>query len=864
VSLAKVLVVVESPAKAKTIGKFLDKKYMVKASMGHVRDLPKSQFGVELDNNLNVKYITIRGKGELIQELKSLAQKSDKVYLATDPDREGEAIAWHLQELLKIPGEENCRIEFNEITKKAITEAVKKPRKIDRDLVDAQQARRVLDRIVGYKLSPLLWRKIRKGLSAGRVQSVAVRMICDREAEINAFVPEEYWTLTARLTKDQTIFEARLHKIGDEKAELKDKESTSKVIAEIGKEKFLVVGIKKRQQKRNPPPPFTTSSLQQEAYRKLGYTAKKTMMIAQQLYEGLDLSKSEGTVGLVTYIRTDSTRVSAEAQGEAREYLLANFGKEYLPDKARVFASKGRTQNAHECIRPTSAARSPESLKQYLKPDQYKLYKLIWERFLASQMASAVFDVTTVDLKVKKYIFRASGTYLVFAGYTKLYTESKDGPENEEQGSLPELQENEEIILQKLLPKQHFTQPPPRYTEASLIKTLEENGIGRPSTYAPIVETIISRGYVTRVQKQFSPTELGCLVVDLLKKYFKEIIDTEFTANMENKLDEVEEGNLDWKEIIKNFYEPFSKELEFADEDIGQIEIADEVSDEICENCGRNMVIKTGRFGKFLACPGFPQCRNTKPILQETGKACPKCGEGKIILRSTRKGRKFYGCSSYPQCDFVSWNEPTGEKCPVCEGFLGVKAKDMFIPSSHFFYDYIVIRINTDRCSNFHGSFGDFTRRKLGMANQCPCSRKSVGASGTYGGYPVIRLDYFPGSGDYQEVRLISHYQHGLEVSQHPIHAPGFGQFYYSSCQVAVMFLQFFLKSFKESKSISHRTGKTSYNPSLINLSYLSGPMFHDDILTQSNLPVSGHGHSISFFHANNRGSPDHIITSLL
>lgn len=672
--MSKILVVVESPAKAKTIGKFLGKKYTVKASMGHIRDLPKSQFGVNVENDINIKYITIRGKGELLSELKSIAQKSDKVLLATDPDREGEAIAWHLQELLKISDDQRCRIEFNEITKKAITEAVKNPRKIDNNLVDAQQARRVLDRIVGYKLSPLLWRKIRKGLSAGRVQSVAVRLICDRDEEINNFIPEEYWTLTAKLVKDKTTFEAKLHKINGDKAELKNEDSINKVIRDIGKSNFIVDTIKKRQQKRNPAAPFTTSNMQQEAYRKLGYTAKKTMMIAQQLYEGLDLSKGEGTVGLVTYIRTDSTRVSEEAKNEARDYIQANYGKEYLPEKEREYVTKGRTQNAHECIRPTVITRDPFSIKQYLKPDQYKLYKLIWERFLASQMASAVMDVTTVDLKIKKYIFRASGTILVFPGYSKVYIEGKDNPEKEDEGSLPELQEKEEIALNKILPKQHFTQPPPRYTEASLIKTLEEYGIGRPSTYAPIVDTIITRGYVVRIQKQFSSTELGCLVVDLLKNYFKEIIDVEFTANMENKLDEVEEGDVNWKEIISKFYHPFSQELEVADKEIGQIEIADEESDQICENCGRNMVIKTGRYGKFLACPGFPECRNTKPILEETGIVCPKCGEGKTILRSTRKGRKFYGCSRYPKCDFVSWNEPTGEKCPVCEGFLVIKA----------------------------------------------------------------------------------------------------------------------------------------------------------------------------------------------
>ena len=664
--MSKVLVVVESPAKAKTIGKFLGKKYHVKASMGHVRDLPKSQFGVELENGFNVKYITIRGKGDLIKELKTMAQKSDRILLATDPDREGEAIAWHLQELLKIPQTEKCRIEFNEITKKTINEAVKKPRQIDQKLVEAQQARRVLDRIVGYKLSPLLWRKIRKGLSAGRVQSVAVRLICDREAEIEKFVPEEYWTLTANLLKDKEEFSAKLHKIENKKADLKNKNQIDEIVSAIGTSAFTVESVNKRRTKRNPAPPFITSSLQQEAYRKLNFAAKKTMMIAQQLYEGIDLSKSEGTVGLITYIRTDSTRVSAEAQQEALDYLKANFGADYLPEKPRVYASKGRTQNAHECIRPSSPSLHPDMIKQYLKNDQYKLYKLVWARFIASQAASAVVDVTTADLRAKKYLFRATGSVMVFPGYIKIYTEGKDDQDKDEEGILPALNEKDELRLKELVPKQHFTQPPPRYTEATLIKTLEENGIGRPSTYAPILETITSRGYVVKKQKQYSPTDLGKLVVDLLKNYFPEIISTEFTATMEDSLDGIEEGTIDWKKILADFYGPFQRELETADKEIGQIEVADEVTDELCENCGRNLVIKSGRFGKFLACPGFPECRYTKPILKDIGVNCPQCGEGKIVLRSSKKKKKFYGCSRFPQCTFVSWDEPMAEKCPRC------------------------------------------------------------------------------------------------------------------------------------------------------------------------------------------------------
>lgn len=671
--MSRVLVIVESPAKAKTIGKFLGKKYTVKASMGHVRDLPKSQFGVELDNDFSIKYITIRGKGPMLQDLKTLAQKSDKVLLATDPDREGEAIAWHLQELLKIPAAEKCRVEFNEITKKTITEAVKHPRKLDIDLINAQQARRVLDRIVGYKLSPLLWRKVRKGLSAGRVQSVAVRIICDREEEINRFVPVEYWSLTAKLNKQKTPFLAKLIKIGEDKVDLKEEKEVAEIVKDIGKNSFLVESVRKRQNKRNPAPPFTTSSLQQEAYRKLNFTAKKTMMVAQQLYEGLDLSKNEGTVGLITYIRTDSTRVSEEAQQEAQKYIQAKHGKDYLSEKNREAAGKGKIQNAHECIRPSLVERDPESIKEYLKPDQYKLYKLIWSRFIASQMAAALVDITTADLKVKKYTFRATGSVLVFPGFTRVYEEGRDNQEKEEEGILPVLEEGEEVSLQKLLPKQHFTQPPPRYTEATLIKTLEEKGIGRPSTYAPILDTIISRGYVERAQKQYMPTELGFVVIDLLKKYFKEIIDVEFTANMEKKLDEVEEGDTDWKVVLYDFYHPFKAELEIAEEEIGHIEIADEISDVICENCGRNMVIKHGRFGKFLACPGFPECRNTKPILTETGAFCPRCEEGKVVVRNTKKGKRFYGCSNYPKCGFVSWDEPSKEKCPLCHGPLFIK-----------------------------------------------------------------------------------------------------------------------------------------------------------------------------------------------
>jgi DNA topoisomerase-1 len=671
--VGKILVVVESPTKAKTIGKYLGKNYTVKASMGHVRDLPKSQFGVDIENNFQVKYITIRGKGEMLKELKNLAKKSDEILLATDPDREGEAIAWHLQEFLKIPEDKNCRVEFNEITKNKVLEAIKKPRKIDLDRVDAQQARRVLDRIVGYKLSPLLWRKIKKGLSAGRVQSVVVRLICDREEEIKNFVPEEYWTLAANLKKNKQSFEAKLSKIGQKKADLKSEKQVQEIVESIGKSPFTVELIKKKKQKKNPAPPFTTSSLQQEAYRKLNFAAKKTMRIAQQLYEGVELSKKEGSIGLITYMRTDSVRISDEAKNEALKYIEATFGKEYLPEKPRNYERKGKAQDAHEAIRPTSILRDPNTIKSYLSNDQYKLYKLIWERFLASQFASAVLEVTSVDLRVNDYLFKATGTVVVFPGYTKVYVENKDEQDKDEQGVLPELEEKEEVYLEKLLPKQHFTQPSPRYTEASLIKTLEEKGIGRPSTYAPILDTIVSRGYVVKEKKQYVPTELGFLVVELLKKYFQEIIDVEFTANLENMLDSIAEGKSDWKKVLLLFFEPFQQELKIADKEIGQIEIADEVTEEVCEKCGRNLVIKQGRFGKFLACPGFPDCRNTKPLLKDTGIECPKCQEGKIVIRRSKKGKNFYGCSKYPECNFVSWNEPVNKKCPQCGEILVIK-----------------------------------------------------------------------------------------------------------------------------------------------------------------------------------------------
>lgn len=670
--MSKTLVIVESPTKAKSIGKFLGRSFSVKSSMGHIRDLPKSQLGVDVENNFQPKYITIRGKGETLKELKDSAKKVDKVLLAADPDREGEAIAWHLKTYLEIKDGENCRIEFNEITKSAIQAAVKKPRPIDMDRVNAQQARRVLDRLVGYKLSPLLWKKVRKGLSAGRVQSVAVRLICDREAEIEQFIPEEYWSLTGDFLAENQPLTAKLFKVGKEKAVIESQEAMDRTLAGLQGLTYSVESVTKKEKKRNPSPPFTTSSMQQESYRKLGFTARKTMQLAQQLYEGLDVGQ-EGVVGLITYIRTDSTRLSETAQKDAREFITEKYGDRFVPETIRQYETKGKIQNAHEAIRPSSIFRTPEKLKEFLKPQQYKLYKLIWERFVSSQMSSALLEVTTVDIQAGEYLFRASGTVIQFPGFMQVYIEGKDDDAKEDDDLIPQVTEGQLLKLEKLTPKQHFTQPPPRFTEASLVKTLEEKGIGRPSTYAPIIDTILARGYVVRQEKQFMATELGKIVVDLLKEYFPKIIDVEFTAGMEQQLDQVEEGNIAWKEIIGDFYLPFQKDLSYAEEQIGHIEIEDEESDEECEKCGRKMVYKMGRFGKFLACPGFPECRNAKPILKEIGVKCPECG-GEVVERKGKKGRTFFGCSNYPTCQYVSWDKPTGQPCPVCGTMMVEKA----------------------------------------------------------------------------------------------------------------------------------------------------------------------------------------------
>lgn len=668
--MADSLVIVESPAKAKTIGKYLGKKYIVKASMGHVRDLPKSQIGVDVEDEFSPKYITIRGKGPILKELKAARKKVKHVYLAADPDREGEAIAWHLAHYLDLNEDDNCRVVFNEITKQAVKDAFKTPRKINMDLVNAQQARRILDRLVGYKISPLLWKKVRKGLSAGRVQSVAVKLIIDREKEINAFVPEEYWSITIDFSIEKKSFEAKFYGLNGKKSELNNEAQVQEILQKIENGQFMVTEVKERERLRNPSPPFITSSLQQEAARKLNFRAAKTMSVAQQLYEGIDLGK-EGTVGLITYMRTDSTRISPIAQEEMRQYISEKFGAEFVPETPRNYVKKSsNTQDAHEAIRPSSSLYDPASVKPHLKRDQFRLYKLIWERFVASQMSSAVLDTMSVNIEVNDVQFRATGSKVKFPGFMKVYVEGNDDDSTDEESFLPALKKGDQLTKEQIEPKQHFTQPPPRYTEARLVRTLEEKGIGRPSTYAPTLETIQRRGYVALEEKRFVPTEMGDLVIELMEEFFPEILNAEFTATMEEELDHVEEGKVDWVRVLDSFYESFEKRLEFAEEEMKEIEIKDEVSDEICEKCGKNFVYKMGRFGKFLACSGFPDCRNTKPIIIDTGVACPTCKDGQIVERRSKKGRIFYGCNQYPECEFVSWDKPAAKPCPVCQSLM--------------------------------------------------------------------------------------------------------------------------------------------------------------------------------------------------
>lgn len=664
--MAQVLVIVESPTKAKTIKRFLGRGYTVKSSMGHVRDLPKSQFGVDVENDFEPKYITIRGKGDVLKEIRDEAKKSKKILIGTDPDREGEAIAWHLHQALSLNDDMPCRIQFNEITKPAVKSAIAQPCAIDYSRVNAQQARRVLDRLVGYNLSPLLWKKVRKGLSAGRVQSVAVKMILDREREIQAFEPEEYWSLTSILNKDDNDFEARLAQKNKKKLIISNEEQMNEVLNQLEDAAFVVSSVNKKKRKRKPGAPLVTSTLQQEAYKRYNFTARKTMIIAQQLYEGIDLGNKQGSVGLISYIRTDSTKISDEARRKCNDYIAKKFGREYVPEGPNIFGNPKKAQEAHEAIRPTDPDREPEQIKGALSRDQFKLYSLIWERFVASQMESALLNMTLIDIAAGDYLFKASGTTVEFPGFLKLFIErNSKGVSEITESILPEVKHGEKLSVKNLNPKQHFTQPPPRYTEASLVKALEELGIGRPSTYAPIIDTIVSRGYVVREDKQFYPTELGTVVIDLLDDYFKDILDVEFTATLETKLDQIEGGDLSWKDVVRDFYQPFSHELEKAEKEIGQIEVQDEVTDKVCDKCGRNMVIKYGRYGKFLACPGFPECRNAKPFLEEIGVSCPVCGGG-IVLRRSKKGRKFYGCNSFPDCEYISWNKPSNMSCPDC------------------------------------------------------------------------------------------------------------------------------------------------------------------------------------------------------
>ena len=666
-SSPKTLVIVESPAKAKTIERHLGKNYIVRASMGHLRDLPKSQFGIDVENEFSPKYINVRGKGDLIRALKKEAKNADKIYLASDPDREGEAIAWHLAFILGVDPEKDCRIVFHEITKPAIEEAVLHPRPIHMEQVDAQQARRMLDRIVGYKLSPLLWRKVRKGLSAGRVQSVTVRLICDREREIDAFQSEEYWTVEAKLKKGKNAFTADVTHAHGKKLSLHSEVETSRLTENLAQQDFKVKEVKRSERHKKPASPFTTSSLQQDAARKLGFTSGRTMMIAQQLYEGIVLGR-HGSTGLITYMRTDSTRISNLAIDEARSYLTEEYGKEYIPTRPNIYAMGKKAQDAHEAIRPTSILRTPSDVEQYLNRDQLRLYTLIWQRFAASQMSAAVYDTIAAQIAAGDYQLRAHGSKLKFKGYTAVYVGAEIA-KKEKDTLLPELEAGDMLALSELKPEQHFTEPPPRYNDASIVKTLEEMGIGRPSTYAPIIETIQKRGYVERREKQFRPTELGFIVTDMLEEYFKDIVDVKFTANLEGELDEVADGTLNKNDLLRKFYAPFEETLKNAEEVIGTVEIPDEVTDIPCDKCGRMMVVKQGRFGKFLACPGFPDCRNAKPLLRDTGVACPKCG-GKIVERKSRRGRAFFGCDRYPDCDYTTWDEPQQETCKVCGAFM--------------------------------------------------------------------------------------------------------------------------------------------------------------------------------------------------
>ena len=666
--MARYLVIVESPAKVKTIKKFLGSNYVVTASNGHVRDMPKSQMGIDIENDYEPKYITIRGKGEILAKLRKEVKKADKIYLATDPDREGEAISWHLSKALKLENKKFYRISFNEITKNAVKASLKNPREIDMDLVDAQQARRVLDRVVGYGISPLLWAKIKRGLSAGRVQSVALRMICDRENEIDAFIPEEYWTMEASLNikGEKKPLVAKFYGDRNGKIDIKNAAQMQKILDEVKNSGFSIESVKKSEKIKKSPLPFTTSTLQQEAAKTLNMSTKRTMNIAQQLYEGVDI-KGRGTVGLITYLRTDSTRVADEAKVASKDYISENYGEKYLPQSSNAKKDDKKIQDAHEAIRPTDLSLSPALVKESLQRDQFRLYQLIWKRFVASQMAPAQYETTSVRIGAGEYIFTVSASKIVFDGFMSVY---KTDDDNEETNTLAKgLDENSVLTLDDVNGTQHFTQPPAHFTEASLVKALEEQGIGRPSTYAPTISTIIARHYVIKENKNLYISELGNAVNNIMMTAFPTIVDVKFTANMESLLDGVAEGTVEWKEIIRNFYPDLKVAIDEAEKELEHVKIEDEVTDVICDKCGRNMVIKYGPHGKFLGCPGFPECHNTKPYLEKIGVACPKCGKD-VILKKTKKGRMFYGCEGYPECDFVSWQKPSDKKCPKCGGYM--------------------------------------------------------------------------------------------------------------------------------------------------------------------------------------------------
>ena len=670
--MAKYLVIVESPAKVKTIKKFLGKNYEVVASNGHVRDLPKSQMGIDVEHDYEPKYITIRGKGDILAKLRKEVKKADKVYLATDPDREGEAISWHLSQALKLDGKNVRRISFNEITQNAVKASLKQPRDIDMNLVNAQQTRRILDRIVGYKISPLLWAKVKRGLSAGRVQSVALRIICDREDEINAFIPEEYWTLDAKLKADgeKKPLTAKFH--GDENGKLAItcREEADRIMDEIRGERFEVLEVKKGERVKKAPLPFTTSTLQQEASKTLNFPISKTMRIAQQLYEGVDV-KGQGTVGLITYLRTDSVRISDEADADARAYIAQNYGEEFVATQTVTQKGGAKIQDAHEAIRPSDIARTPAVVKESLSRDQFRLYQLIWKRFAASRMASAVYETTNVKIGAGKYRFGVAASKVSFEGFMSVYT-SEDDEKDTNNVLLKGIDEDTKLTLDTFDEKQHFTQPPAHYTEASLVKTLEELGIGRPSTYSPTITTLLGRRYIVKEAKNLYVTELGEVVNQIMKESFPSIVDEHFTANMESLLDSIGEGAVNWKTVVRNFYPDLEAAVEVAEKELQKVKIEDEVTDVVCDQCGRNMVVKYGPHGKFLACPGFPECRNTKPYLEKIGVPCPKCGKD-VVLRKTKKGRKYFGCENNPECDFMSWSRPVAEKCPKCGGYMVVK-----------------------------------------------------------------------------------------------------------------------------------------------------------------------------------------------